>query len=79
MNTVKNKLKSKIFQNPGIYTYDNSISYHTLPITENLTEHVNTLYQLLGIDMTLDIWYSMSEEQQKQFERDIKIKKLLDL
>jgi hypothetical protein len=48
-------------------------------VTEEMIEHFNLLYKMVGIDMTFDRWTCMSPDERKKFERDIKIKKLLDI
>jgi hypothetical protein len=48
-------------------------------VTEEMIEHFNLLYKMIGIDMTFDRWTCMSPDERKKIERDIKIKKLLDI
>lgn len=67
------------YKSPGVYTVEYDVSDFRPHITENIVSHINSLYRMLGSDMTFSKWNSMTDSEQKKFERDLKIRKLLDI
>jgi hypothetical protein len=72
-------IDTSLYKRPGIYTKEYDVTDLRPTVTEEMIEHFNLLYKMVGIDMTFDRWACMSPDERKKFERDIKIKKLLDI
>lgn len=47
-------------------------------IDKSLVEYTDILYSLMGIDITYERFQKMSDEERKQFIRDIKLNKIIN-
>lgn len=70
---IKYNIKSKNTKNQ----YELIESYLNSKL-DSMYSHIDNLYKILDIDMTYEKWVNMSLLEQKQFERDLKLKKILN-
>ena len=72
-------IDTSLYKRPGIYIKEYDVNDYRPTVSEEMIEHFNLLYKMVGIDMTFDRWNNMCPDERKKFERDIKIKKILDI
>jgi hypothetical protein len=78
MNTVKPILINE-YKRPGISYLEYDGHDYRPPLTQDLIEHIDFLYKMLGEDMTCNKWCNLSNSEKKSLETDITIKRLLNI
>jgi hypothetical protein len=83
MITVENKKMGEIgldltkYKSRGISVWEYDTNDFSIKVDDDLIEHLNLLYKLLGIDMTWGKYCSLTKSEIKSLNRDLKINKII--
>ena len=80
MSIVGNNIKLDLskYKSPGISVIEYDGHDYRPPITQDLINHINLLYELLGETMNFDKWHFMSDSDKAAYNRDLKINKIIE-